>query len=110
MKHWLFLTAAILCEVIATSSLKASHGFTRPVPTVVVVLGYAAAFYLLSLTLNALPIGVAYAIWSGVGIVLLAGVGWVAYGQKLDAGAIAGIALIVVGVVILNAFSKSVAH
>lgn len=109
MKNWLFLLLAILCETLATSALKASEGFTRAVPAAVVVLGYGASFYLLSLTLKAIPLGVAYAVWSGVGIVLITLIGWLAYGQRLDAPALAGIALITLGVVVMNLFSKSAA-
>lgn len=110
MKHWLFLSAAIIAEVIATSALKASNSFTKLWPTVLVIAGYGAAFYLLTLTLRVIPIGVAYAVWSGVGIVLISAIAWFWYGQKLDLPAIIGIALIVVGVVVLNLFSKSISH
>jgi small multidrug resistance pump len=108
--HWLYLTIAIVSEVIATSALKATEGFTRWVPSLVVVVGYAVAFYFLSLTLRAIPIGVAYAVWSGVGVVLVTVIGWYVYHQPLDLAAIVGIALIVAGVVVLNAFSKVAAH
>lgn|SRR5690625_1959879 len=106
MKNWLFLGVAIAAEVVATSSLKASAGFTKLVPSVVVVFGYAIAFYFLSLTLKAIPVGIAYAIWAGVGIVLIALAGWLVFGQKLDVASILGMALIVAGVVIINVFSK----
>ena len=101
---------AIVAEVIGTSALRSSDGFTRAVPSVVVIVGYSTAFYFLSLTLKTIPVGVAYAVWSGIGIVLISAVGWVVFGQKLDLGAIAGIALITAGVVILNVFSKSTAQ
>jgi len=110
MKNWLFLGAAILAEVIATSALKASDGFSRLGPSALVVAGYGIAFYLLSLTLRTIPVGIAYAVWSGVGIVLISAIGWFRFGQSLDMPAILGIALIVAGVVVLNVFSKSVAH
>jgi small multidrug resistance pump len=110
MKNWLFLAIAIVSETIATSALKASDGFSRLVPSVAVVAGYGIAFYFLSLTLRTIPVGVAYAVWSGVGIMLISLVGWIVYGQKLDAAAIAGMALIVAGVVVMNVFSKSAAH
>lgn len=110
MKNWLFLFAAIVAEVIATSALKASDGFTKPWPTVVLVAGYGAAFYLLSLTLRAIPVGIAYAIWSGVGIIMISAVAWFWHGQKLDLPAIIGMALIVAGVIVLNVFSKTVGH
>ncbi|HZW21395.1 DMT family transporter [Noviherbaspirillum sp.] len=110
MKNWLFLGAAILAEVIATSALKASDGFSRLGPSALVVAGYGIAFYLLSLTLRTIPVGIAYAVWSGVGIVLISAIGWFRFGQSLDMPAVIGIALIVAGVVVLNVFSKSVAH
>nr|WP_304528464.1 SMR family transporter [Nitrosovibrio sp. Nv17] len=108
--HHLFLAVAILCEVVATSALKASDGFTRPWPTLLVVAGYAAAFFLLSLALRVIPVGIAYALWSGAGIVLIALIGWLVFGQALDAPAIIGLALIVAGVLVLQLFSKSIAH
>lgn len=103
--HWVFLMVAIVSEVIATSALKASESFSRLGPSAVVVLGYAAAFYCLSLTLKTIPVGVAYAIWSGAGVVLIALIAWLLYGQTLNLAAILGIALIVAGVVILNLFA-----
>jgi len=108
--HWLFLAAAIVSEVIGTSALKATEGFTRLWPSVIVAAGYGSAFYFLSLTLSVIPVGVAYAIWSGIGIVLIALIAWVFYGQTLDFPAIVGMALIVTGVVVLNVFSKTVTH
>lgn len=107
MSPWIYLSVAIASEVIATSALKAAEGFTRLGPSVVVVAGYALAFYFLSLTLKTIPLGVAYAVWSGAGVALIALIGWTWYGQTLDAVAIVGIALIVAGVVVLNLFSKS---
>ena len=108
--NWLYLAIAIVSEVIATSALKAAEGFTRWVPSLVVVVGYASAFYFLSLTLRSIPLGVAYAIWSGVGVVLISLVGWLLYRQSLDAAALIGIGLIVAGVLVLNLFSKAVVH
>lgn len=105
--QYIALSIAIVCEIIATTALKATEGFTRPWPSLVVAAGYAAAFYFLSVTLRSIPVGVAYAIWSGVGIILISLVSWVLYKQSLDLPAIAGIALIVGGVVCLNLFSKS---
>jgi len=105
--NYLFLAFAILSEVIATSALKATHGFTRPLASVVVVIGYVSAFYFLSLTLRTIPIGVAYAIWSGIGIALVTAIAWWFYGQRLDLAAIIGLSLIVAGVLVLNVFSKS---
>ena len=110
MQNWLYLVIAIGCEVAATSALKASEGFTRPLPSVVVVTGYVLAFYLLSLTLRTIPVGVAYAIWSGVGVALIAVIGWLFLGQKLDVPAIAGLVLIVAGVVVINLFSRTAGH
>jgi small multidrug resistance pump len=110
MSKWLLLSAAIVAEVAGTSFLKASEGFTRLGPSVIVVVGYAAAFYFLSLTLKVIPVGVAYAIWSGVGVALIAVIGWIFFGQRLDAPAILGMGMIIGGVVVLNVFSSSVAH
>ena len=108
--NWIFLSIAIVSEVIATSALKAANGFTRLAPSLIVVLGYASAFYFLSLTLRTIPVGVAYAVWSGVGIVLVAIIGWLVYGQKLDLPAVAGMALIIAGIMVLNLFSKMSQH
>jgi len=108
--NWIFLGIAIVSEVVATSALKATHGFTRLWPSLAVVLGYASAFYFLSLTLRSIPVGVAYAVWSGVGIVLVAVIAWLLYGQKLDTAAIVGMALIIAGIVVLNLFSKTSTH
>lgn len=110
MKSWIFLSIAIVAEVIATSALKASEGFTKPLPTTLMIVGYGIAFYLLALTLRTIPVGVAYAIWSGAGIVLIAAVGWMLFGQRLDLPAFIGMGLILAGVVVLNVFSKAVAH
>ena len=110
MKNWLFLGAAIMAEVAATSALKASEGFTRLWPSVVVVLGYGIAFYCLSLTLRTIPVGVAYAVWSGVGVASIAVIGWVFLGQRLDFPALLGLVLIVSGVVVINLFSKTAGH
>ncbi|EIP97410.1 cation/cationic drug transporter [Opitutaceae bacterium TAV1] len=108
--NYAFLAVAIVAEVIATASLKASEGFSRPGPSLAVVVGYAAAFYFLSLTLRTIPVGVAYAIWSGAGIGLVTLIGWIVFKQKLDGTAIAGLALVVVGALVLTVFSKSSVH
>ncbi|MBK7600240.1 MAG: QacE family quaternary ammonium compound efflux SMR transporter [Acidobacteria bacterium] len=108
--HWVFLTVAIVSEVIGTSALKSSEGFSRLWPSAIVVVGYASAFYFLSLTLKTLPVGVAYAIWSGAGVALIALIAWVIYGQALDLPAIIGMLLIMAGVVVLNLFSNTVSH
>lgn len=110
MKNWLFLAIAIVSETIATSALKSSDGFSRPLPSLAVVAGYGIAFYFLSLTLRTIPVGIAYAVWSGVGIMLISLVGWLVYGQKLDTPALVGMGLIVAGVIVMNVFSKSAAH
>lgn len=110
MPPYLILSAAIILEVVATSSLKASEGFTRLVPTLAVVVGYGLAFWLLSLTLRDIPVGLAYAIWSGAGIVLVSAFAWAALGQRLDAAGLIGIGLIVSGVLVINLFSSSTPH
>ena len=99
-----------MAEVIATSGLKASDGFTRLWPSVLVVVGYSIAFYCLSLALRAIPVGIAYAIWAGLGVVLITVAAWLLFGQRLDAAALIGMSLIVAGVVVMNVFSKTVAH
>ena len=110
MKNWLILFIAIVAEVIATSALKSSEGFTKPIAFIVVVLGYMIAFYCLSLTLKTIPVGIAYAVWSGVGIVLITTVAWIVFDQKLDVWGIIGIALIMSGVLVLNLLSKTSSH
>ncbi len=109
-RNWLFLFVAIVSEVIATSALKSSEGFSRFWPSVIVVVGYGIAFYCLALTLRVIPMGVVYAIWSGIGIVLITLVGWLLFDQKLDLPALLGIGLIAAGVVVMNVFSKSMGH
>ncbi len=110
MQNWLFLSIAIVAEVIATTALKSSEGFSRLLPSVVVVVGYLIAFYFLSLTLRSIPVGVAYAVWSGVGLVLIALVGWVLYGQKLDLATLSGMGMIMAGILVINLFSTSSGH
>ncbi|MCU0773545.1 MAG: multidrug efflux SMR transporter [Ideonella sp.] len=105
---YLYLALAIVAEVIGTSALKATAGFTRPGPSVLVVVAYGAAFYCLSLALRSIPVGIAYAIWSGVGTALIALIGWWVLGQRLDAPAWAGIGLIVAGVVVIQLSSSPV--
>lgn len=104
--NWFYLAIAIISEVVATSALKASLQFTRIVPSAIVIIGYASSFYFLSLTLRSIPLGIAYAVWSGVGVVLITLVGWFVFDQKLDFVAILGICLIAVGVLVLNLFSR----
>lgn len=107
---YLLLALAIVAEVIGTTAMKQSDGFTRPLWSVVTFVGYAIAFYALSLTLKTIPTGIAYAIWSGVGIVLISLAAWVLQGQKLDAPAVIGMGLIIAGVAVMNLFSKTSAH
>lgn len=110
MKGWIFLAIAILGEVIATSALKSSEGFTKLVPSINVIIGYGTAFYFLSLVLKSIPIGVAYAVWSGLGVIIITVLGWVFHGQKLDTWGFVGMSLIVSGVLVLNLLSKASAH
>ena len=104
---YLYLAIAIVAEVIGTSALKAAEGFTRPLPSLVVAVGYGTAFYFLSLALKVIPVGIAYAIWSGVGVALITVIGWVLFRQRLDAPAMLGVALIVAGVVVIQVFSAA---
>ena len=108
--YWIYLALAITAEVIATSVLKSTDGFTRLIPSAIVVAGYMFAFYFLSLTLRTLPVSIAYALWSGFGVILIAIVGWLVYKQSLDLAGIIGISFIIVGVIILNLFSKTIPH
>jgi len=105
---FMYLAIAILAEVVGTSALKASNGFTVWVPSAIVVVAYGVSFYFLSLALRTIPVGVAYAIWSGVGIVLIATIGWLLFRQRLDAAAIFGMGLIIAGVVVIQLFSSTV--
>ena len=107
---YLFLAMAIIAEVAATSALKASDEFTQIIPTMIVIVGYAAAFYFMTLVLRVLPIGITYAIWSGLGIVLLTVVGFLFYKQALNIPTIIGIGLIISGVVVINIFSTAINH
>lgn len=107
---YLYLAVAIIAEVIGTSALKASNEFTEVLPSVIVVVGYSVAFYFLSLVLKTIPVGIAYAIWAGLGIVLIATAGFVFFEQRLDMPALIGMFLIVAGVVIMNVFSDSISH
>lgn len=107
---WLYLSIAIFAEIVATSALKVSDGFSRLVPSSITAIGYAIAFYFLAVTLKTIPVGIAYAVWSGVGIVGIALIGYFFFHQTLDAPAIIGMALILAGVVVLNVFSKAGGH
>jgi small multidrug resistance pump len=107
---WLLLVLAILAETVGTTALKASEGFTRLGPSLVTGLAYAISFYLLAQVLRSVPVGIAYAIWSGLGIVFIATIGWLWFGQRLDAPALAGMALIVAGIVVMQVFSGTTGH
>src|SRR5437868_6689596 len=108
--HYVYLAITIVAEVIATSALKASAQFSRPIPSMIVIAGYLCSFYFLALVLNTIPVGVAYAIWSGLGIVLVAVVAAFLYGQVPDWPAVLGMAMIIGGVVVINLFSNTVSH
>ena len=108
--HWLYLGVAIVFETIGTTALKASDGMTRAGPALVVILAYALSFWLLALVLRVIPVGVAYAIWSGLGICLIAGIGWIVFGQRLDAPALLGLGMIISGILVINLFSSTVGH
>lgn len=107
---FIYLFVAITAEVIATSALKASEQFSKLIPSLIVIAGYMIAFYFLSLTLRTMQVGIAYALWSGVGIVLVSAAGYFLYEQKLDLPAVLGISLIILGVIVINVFSKSASH
>lgn len=110
MNAWITLGIAIVAEVVGTTALKASDGFTRLWPSAVVVLGYAISFYCLSLVLRSIPVGVTYAVWSGLGIVLISLVAYQVYGQRIDLAGLIGMGLIIAGVLVLNLFSRSAPH
>ncbi|AVF59943.1 DMT family transporter [Vibrio diabolicus] len=110
MPPMLALSIAIVCEVIATSYIPKTEQFTKMMPSTVVLIGYCIAFFLLSVTVKTMPVGVVYAIWSGAGIVLVATVGYFVYGQRLDLPALVGIGFILTGVMIVNLLSKTVGH
>ena len=109
-KHYIILLLAVVAETIGTSALQASQQFTRLWPSVLVLVAYAISFYLLSLTLRSIPVGIMYALWSGLGIVLIAIIGFLAFGQKLDIPAIIGIALILSGIIVIHLFSDTATH
>lgn len=110
MKAYFILLLAIVLETIATSFLKQSEQFTKLLPSIVTIAGYAGSFYCLSIVLKNIPVGIAYAIWSGMGIVLISAIGWALFKQHLDLPAILGLALIITGVLVINVFSSSVSH
>lgn len=107
---WILLAAAILFETIGTTALKASDGFTRWGPSAIVVLAYGVSFWLLALVLRTMPVGVAYAVWSGLGICFIAAIGWLMFGQRLDLPTLAGMGLIVAGILVINLFSSAAPH
>ena len=108
--HYIYLFFAVLAETVGTTALQASQQFTRLGPSLVVVVSYALAFYLLGLTLKTMPVGIVYAIWSGLGIVLIAALGYVLFGQRLDLPALLGLGLIIGGILIIHLFSKTASH
>ncbi|AXI46611.1 QacE family quaternary ammonium compound efflux SMR transporter [Sulfitobacter sp. SK012] len=110
MPVYLILALAVLAETIGTTALQASQQFTKPWPSVLVVVAYAVSFYLLSITLKAMPVGVVYALWSGLGIILIAGIGFVVFNQKLDLPAVLGLGLIISGIAVIHLFSSATPH
>ena len=108
--HYVFLLLAVAAETIGTSALQASQQFTRLWPSVLVIVGYAISFYFMALTLRYMPVGIVYALWSGLGIILIALIGYAVFGQKLDLPAIAGLGLIIAGIVVIQLFSNATAH
>lgn len=110
MNAYLLLLGAIICEVIATSSLKLSNGFTNLVFSIITIIGYSASFYILSLALKTIPVGIAYAIWSGIGIIIISLIAWIFLKQSLDLAALVGMGFIIFGVVIINLFSNVSGH
>lgn len=108
--HWLLLFIAIICETLASAAVKMSEGFTKPVPTAGLFIGYGVSLYLFSLAIKTIPVGIAYAVWSGVGVALIVVLGWYFFGQKLDLAAIAGLAFIIIGILIIHLFSKSISY
>ncbi len=109
-KHYALLFAAILAEVLATTALARSESFSRLLPSVIAILGYAAAFWFLSYPMRVIPTGLVYAIWSGMGMVLISAIAWIWYQQALDLPALIGLLLILIGVMVINLFSKSITH
>ncbi|MBU2358600.1 MAG: multidrug efflux SMR transporter [Alphaproteobacteria bacterium] len=108
--HYIALVIAIIAETIGTTALQASHQFTRPLPAAICVVTYAASFYFMALALKVMPVGIVYAIWSGLGIVLIAGIGFVVFGQRLDRAAVLGLGLIIAGIVVIQLFSDTTPH
>ncbi|SHE40115.1 small multidrug resistance pump [Ruegeria intermedia] len=109
-KAYLILLLAVVAETIGTTALQASQQFTRLWPSVLVVVGYGVAFYLMALTLKVMPVGIVYAIWSGLGITLIALIGFVVFGQRLDWPAVLGLAMILGGILVIHLFSRAAVH
>lgn len=110
LRNYLYLVVAILFEVVATTALKETQGFTKIGPSLVSITGYALAFYFLSLPLRTMPVGIVYALWCAAGIALITAIGWIWFRQALDIPALVGMGLIMAGVVVINLFSKTVVH
>nr|WP_314876302.1 SMR family transporter [uncultured Pseudomonas sp.] len=110
MNAYVYLAIAICAEVVATASMKAVKGLSTPLPLLLMIAGYTVAFWMLTLVVRSIPVGIAYAIWSGLGIVLISIAAWIIYGQKLDLPAVLGMAMIVGGVVVIQVFSNSSGH
>ncbi len=110
VQNYFYLVIAVIFEVIATTALKQTDGFTRLAPSLVSIGGYALAFYFLSLPLRTMPVGVVYALWCGAGIILITAIGWIWFKQALDLPALAGMGLIMAGVMVINLYSKTVVH
>ena len=108
--HYIVLLCAVAAETIGTAALQASQQFSKPLPSVVVVISYAISFYLLALALRSIPLGIAYALWSGLGIVFITCIGFLVYGQKLDLPAILGLGMILSGIIVIHLFSSSATH
>lgn len=109
-RNYLYLVIAVLFEVVATTALKETHGFTRLMPSLVAIVGYGLAFYFLSLPLRAMPVGIVYALWCGAGIILITAIGWLWFRQALDLPALIGMGFIMAGVIVINLFSKTLVH
>jgi small multidrug resistance pump len=108
--HWVYLTIAVVLETVGTTALQASHQFTRMLPSVITLTSYALSFYMLSYVLRILPVGIVYAMWSGLGICLISAIGWWHFGQKLDLPAMLGLGLIIAGIGVIHLFSKAALH
>ncbi|MDF1716388.1 MAG: SMR family transporter [Antarcticimicrobium sp.] len=108
--HYIYLILAVAAETVGTTALQASQQFSRLMPSLLAVAGYAVAFYFLALTLKAMPVGIVYAMWSGLGIVFIALIGFIAFGQRLDLPAVLGLAMIIGGIAVINLFSGSTTH